>query len=63
MLLAEQILENLQERCGLSQMASALDFHGSAAAGQRLQRKLHPNLTLRDLTRPAVPWTMESGDL
>jgi hypothetical protein len=54
-LLAEQILENLQEPCGLSQMAIAWGFHGSAPAGQHLQRKLHPNSTLRDLTRPAVP--------
>jgi hypothetical protein len=49
MLLAEQILENLQEPCGLSQMASALDFHGSAATGQRLECKWHLKLNVARL--------------
>ncbi len=38
----------------MSQIAIPLGFHGRATAGQHLQGDWHPNLTRRDLTRPAV---------
>ena len=47
----------------MSQIAIARGFHGSAAPGQHVGGQRHLILTQRDLTRPAVPWTMEFTNL
>lgn len=46
----------------MSQIAIARGFHGSAP-GQHVGGQRHLILTQRDLTRPAVPWTMEFATL
>jgi hypothetical protein len=44
----------------MSQIAMARGFHGMAAPEQHLGGQRHLILAQSDLTRPAVPWTMES---